>query len=197
MSNTTVNLSKNMRVDLTKRHDDLQNLLVGLGWESPKEPVNGYKFDLDASVLLLDANGKCSDADNFIFYGNPLSKCGAVKCGKDNKDGTGEGDDEQVSIKRLLLDPKHEILRFLVSIHDAEARGHDFGKVKDAYFRIEDQDTGQTLFRFSLTEDYKPETGVVLVDLYREGGNWKIRAVGQGYREGLHGILKEVGLQVG
>jgi stress response protein SCP2 len=36
-----------------------------------------------------------------------------------------------------------------------------------------------------------------MADIYREGGAWKVRAVGQGYREGLQGVLKDVGLVAG
>lgn len=197
MSNMIVNLSKNQRVDLTKRTDDLQNLRVGLSWDAPKEPVNGHKFDLDASVLMLDANGKCHGAENFVFYRNPESACGSLKCGKDSLDGAGEGDDEQITLKRARLPETVSILRYVVSIHDAVARGHDFGQVASAVFHIDDLDTGKTLLRFSLTEDYKPETGVVMADIYREGDAWKVRAVGQGYRDGLQGVLKEVGLVAG
>jgi tellurium resistance protein TerD len=197
MSDMIVNLSKDQRVSLTKRTDDLQNLLVGLSWDEPDEPVNGFKFDLDASVLILDANGKCHGSKNFIFYGNPESTCGALKCGKDSRDGAGEGDDEQITLKRARLPETASILRYVVSIHDAKARGHDFGQVKNAAFRIQDMDTGKTLHRFSLTDDYKPETGVVMADIYRKNGNWEVLAVGQGYREGLQGILAEAGLLIG
>ncbi|WP_338923613.1 TerD family protein (plasmid) [Pseudomonas silesiensis] len=197
MSDMIVNLSKDQRVSLTKRSDDFQNLRVGLSWDAPKEPVNGFQFDLDASVLILDPNGKCHGSKNFIFYGNPESACGAIKCGKDSLDGAGEGDDEQITLKRARLPETAAILRYVVSIHDAKERGHDFGQVKNASFRIEDIDTGKTLLRFSLTDDYKPETGVVMADIYREDGNWKVRAVGQGYREGLQGVLAEAGLLIG
>jgi tellurium resistance protein TerD len=197
MSDMIVNLSKNQRVDLTKRSDDLQNLRVGLSWDAPKEPVNGFDFDLDASVLMLDANGKCHGAKNFIFYGNPESACASLKCGKDSLDGAGEGDDEQITLKRARLPETVSILRYVVSIHDAVARGHDFGQVASAVFHIDDLDTGKTLIRFSLSEDYKPETGVVMADIYREDGKWKVRAVGQGYRDGLQGVLAEAGLLIG
>ena len=41
-----------------------------------------------------------------------------------------------------------------------------------------------------------PETALVVVEVYRRGGAWKVRAVGQGYANGLAGIATDFGVNV-
>ncbi|MGZ4160679.1 MAG: TerD family protein, partial [Neobacillus sp.] len=45
-----VTLSKGQKVDLTKSHPGLKNVVVGLGWNVSNL---GSNFDLDASAFLL------------------------------------------------------------------------------------------------------------------------------------------------
>ena len=90
-----INLSKGQKVSLTKGNPGLSKITVGLGWD-----VNafdsGTDFDLDASVFMTDASGKCPSDAEFIFYGNLEHKSGSVKHMGDNRTGDGEGDDEQI-----------------------------------------------------------------------------------------------------
>jgi tellurium resistance protein TerD len=52
------------------------------------------------------------------------------------------------------------------------------------------------LARYDLSEDYSTETALVFGELYRNGAEWKFRAVGQGYASGLAGIAKDFGVNV-
>lgn len=191
MSNI-VNLSKGARVSLAKQGDSLSNLLIGLGW-SPRK-TEGVDFDLDGSTLMLDENGKVVGPGDYIFYSNKESACKSVLCGNDNQNGQGEGDDEQIKIMLSQIPARIHALRFVCHIHDAAERGQNFGLVDNAYFRIEDADKGETIYRFDLSEDFSTETGVVMAEVYRHDGGWKLRTLGTGYNDGLLGILSEVGL---
>ena len=85
---------------------------------------------------------------------------------------------------------------FPVSIYDAENRGQSFGQVTNAFIRVVNQADGREIARFDLSEDASTETAMVFGELYRHGGEWKFRAVGQGYASGLHGIAKDYGVGV-
>jgi tellurium resistance protein TerD len=50
--------------------------------------------------------------------------------------------------------------------------------------------------RYDLTEDASTETAMVFGELYRNGADWKFRAVGQGYASGLAGIARDFGVNV-
>ena len=52
------------------------------------------------------------------------------------------------------------------------------------------------LARYDLTEDASTETAMVFGELYRNGADWKFRAVGQGYASGLSGIARDFGVNV-
>jgi len=52
------------------------------------------------------------------------------------------------------------------------------------------------LARYDLTEDASTETAMVFGELYRHGGEWKFRAIGQGYASGLRGIAQDFGVNV-
>lgn len=188
----TINLSKGQKIDLTKTNPGLTRVKVGLGWA--KRATDGDAFDLDASVILLNADGKGRDSNDFIYYNNQNSTCGSVKSSGDNRNGEGEGDDEVISITLGGVPADIQRIQFSVSIHEAVARAQNFGMVKDAYIQISNEETGEVLTRFDLSEDYSLETAVIMAELYRHNGEWKFNAVGQGYRDGLIAILKDAGL---
>ena len=84
-----------------------------------------------------------------------------------------------------------------VTIHDAEARRQNFGQVNNAFVRIVNNDTGDEIVRFDLSEDYSTETAMVFGEIYRHNGEWKFRAIGQGYAGGLYALCKQYGVNVG
>ena len=66
-----------------------------------------------------------------------------------------------------------------------------------AFIRVVNQANGQELARYDLTEDASTETAMIFGELYRHNGEWKFRAIGQGYASGLAGIAKDYGVNVG
>lgn len=188
-----INLSKGQKVDLTKSNPGLSNVIVGLGWDTNKYD-GGQDFDLDSSVFLLGANGKASSEADFVFYNNTLGAGGAVEHTGDNKTGEGEGDDEQVKINLSSIPASIEKVSFAITIHDAEARGQNFGQVSNSYVRIVNAASDEELIRYDLGEDFSIETAVVVGELYRHGGEWKFNAIGSGYQGGLGSLVKDFGL---
>ena len=84
-----------------------------------------------------------------------------------------------------------------VSIYDAEARQQSFGQVRNAYIRVVNQADNNEITRYDLSEDASTETAMIFGELYRNGADWKFRAVGQGYSTGLAGIARDFGVNVG
>ena len=191
-----ISLAKGQKVDLTKTNPGLSKVVVGLGWDVNKYD-GGQDFDLDASVFLLDAGGKVSGGQDFIFYNNTTGANGAVVHSGDNLTGDGDGDDEQVMIAINNIPANIEKVSFAVTIHDAEARNQNFGMVSNAFIRIVNEDSNAELIRYDLGEDFSIETAVVVAELYRHNGEWKFSAVGSGYQGGLAALCSDFGLQVG
>ena len=188
-----INLSKGQKVDLTKTNPGLVNVTVGLGWDTNKYD-GGNDFDLDSSVFLLGSNGKCASESDFVFYNNTTGAGGAVVHTGDNRTGDGDGDDEPVNINLSTVPASIEKIAFSITIHDAEARGQNFGQVNNSYVRILNADSGEELIRYDLGEDFSIETAVVVGELYRHNGEWKFNAIGSGYQGGLGALVTDFGL---
>ena len=190
-----ISLQKGGNLSLSKTDPSLREVLVGLGWAARSS--DGAAFDLDASVFMVQENGRVrSDAD-FIFYNQLRSTCGAVEHTGDNKTGDGDGDDEALKIRLADVPAAIKRLVIAVTIHDADLRRQNFGMVQDAFVRIVNMDNDTEIVRFDLSEDYSTETAMVFAEIYRHNEEWKFRAVGQGYSGGLAALATQHGVDVG
>lgn len=189
-----LSLSKGGNLSLTKEDPSIEEALVGLGWEV--RATDGADFDLDASAILVGANGKVGGDSDFCFYNQPSVAAGAVLYHGDNRTGGGDGDDEQISVKlnQIPLDVERIIL--IVTIHEGDIRRQNFGMVRDAYIRILNAKTQKEIVRFDLTEDMSTETAMIFGELYRKNGGWSFRAIGQGYAGGLKPLAQSFGLNI-
>jgi tellurium resistance protein TerD len=189
-----VSLSKGGNVSLTKQAPGLTAVVVGLGWDL--RTTTGTDFDLDASAMVLDASGKIITDQHFVFFNNLRTPDGAVEHSGDNTTGVGEGDDEQIKINFGAMPDAAERVAFAVSIYEADGRGQNFGQVRNAYIRVLNQGDRSEMARYDLSEDASMETAMVFGELYRNGTEWKFRAVGQGYASGLAGIATDFGVSI-
>ena len=190
-----ISLTKGQNVSLSKTDPSLKNVLVGLGWDA--RSTDGQDFDLDASVFMATENSKVPSDRHFIFYNQLVSPCGGVEHTGDNLTGDGEGDDESVIVCLDKVQSNIKSLFITVTIHDAEARRQNFGQVSNAFVRIVNNDTSDEIVRFDLSEDYSTETAMVFGEIYRHNGEWKFRAIGQGYTGGLYSLCQQYGVNVG
>jgi len=188
-----VTLAKGGNVSLSKAAPNLTRVQVGLGWKA--RSTTGADFDLDASALLC-GNGRVLGDEYFVFYNNLKSPDGSVEHTGDELVGGTGGDDETILVDLAQVPQHADKVVFAVSIHDADVRRQSFGQVADAYIRVVNQDDGNELARYDLSEDASSETAMIFGELYRYGGEWKFRAVGQGYASGLRGIALDFGVNV-
>ncbi|MET9961618.1 TerD family protein [Streptomyces sp. NPDC006326] len=189
-----VSLSKGGNVSLTKAAPNLTAVIVGLGWDA--RTTTGVDFDLDASAILTNDQGKVANDSNFVFFNNLKSPDGSVEHTGDNTTGEGEGDDEAIKVNLAAVPADVAKIVFPVSIYEAESRQQSFGQVRNAYIRVVNQADNSELARYDLSEDASTETAMVFGELYRNGAEWKFRAIGQGYASGLRGIAQDFGVNV-
>ncbi|KNC15327.1 TerD family protein [Pantoea sp. BIGb0393] len=189
-----VSLVKGGNVSLTKEAPTMNVAMAGLGWDA--RVTDGQDFDLDASVFMVGDDGKVLSDSGFIFFNNKLSACGSVEHQGDNRTGAGDGDDEQVKITLSQVPADVKKLVFAVTIYDAEARKQNFGMVSNSFMRIFNNDNGAEIARFDLSEDASTETAMVFGELYRNGTEWKFKAVGQGFAGGLAALASQHGVSV-
>ncbi|MGI8665802.1 MAG: TerD family protein [Jatrophihabitans sp.] len=139
--------------------------------------------DVDASALLLAAEGRVrSDAD-FVFYNQPRHGRSAVRhAGK-----LPGADTVEIELSGIEADVDRIVLA-------ASADGGSFGQVRGLLLRLVDAGTGAELANFPMSAS--TETAFVGGELYRRGGQWKFRAIGQGYAAGLAGLASDFGITV-
>jgi len=193
-SDVSVSLTKGGNVSLTKQAPDLTAVIVGLGWDV--RSTTGTDFDLDTSAIVAGAGDRVLSDKHFVFFNNLTTPDGTVEHTGDNVTGDGAGDDEQVKVNLAAMAPQADKVVFAVSIYDADARSQSFGQIRNAYIRVVNQDGGAEIARYDLSEDASTETAMVFGELYRNGAEWKFRAVGQGYASGLAGIARDYGVTV-
>ncbi|WP_327068325.1 TerD family protein [Kitasatospora sp. NBC_01250] len=189
-----VSLTKGGNVSLTKEAPGLAAVTVGLGWDA--RTTTGAEFDLDASAIVLDASGKALSNGHFVFFNNLRTPDDTVVHTGDNRTGDGEGDDEAINVHLDGLPAQAERIVFPVTIYDGLARAQSFGQVRNAYIRVLNAHGGAEIARYDLSEDAATETAMIFGELYRNAGEWKFRAVGQGYASGLVGIAQDFGVNV-
>lgn len=184
-------LTRGANTALTRDHPQLRRVLVGLGWGHPRDA--SQPFDLDASALLCGPDGKVPADSYFVFYNQldaPAGPAASAPAGA----ATGE-DDEQVEVDLHAVPAYVDKIVFAASIYQARERRQTFGDLTGAFIRVADLDTGAELVRYDLSHDCAGETALVFGELYRHSsGDWKFRAVGQGWSEGLAGIARDYGV---
>ncbi|WP_035850869.1 TerD family protein [Kitasatospora azatica] len=185
-----VALTKGGNVSLGRQAPGVRAVRVGLGWTA------GAAYDLDASALLCDRSGHVVSDQHFVFFNNLRSPDGSVRHLAGALADGGAGDREQIEVDLAAVPAAVEKIVFAVAIYEAAQRGQSFGQVRGAYIRVSDQAGGTEVARYELAGDSANETAMVFGELYRNGEDWKFRAVGQGYAAGLAGIARDFGVAV-
>ncbi len=182
-----INLKKGQRISLTKEDPSLKQIMCGLGWDVSAKSGGFFggnkQFDLDSSVICLDADKKLTDVKNIIYFGNLRHSSSAIAHQGDNLTGAGEGDDEVINIDLPLIPPSIAYLIFAINIYKCDQRRQDFSMVNNAFVRLVNRTTNKELARYNLSgAEYKGMTGMILAELYRHNDDWKMAAVGNGFK---------------
>lgn len=156
-------------------------ILVSVEWRAPSVPAD----QIDISAFLLGANEKVrSDAD-FIFYNQPTTPDGSI-CLLDQQTDSRGGRRQSFRIQLQKLPADVNNVAFTIFIHLA----HNFSILKHLKLEIEGQ------AEFLPTTQNMSEKALILGKLYRHKGNWKFRALGQGFNGGLAPLATTFGVNV-
>ncbi|MCX4476341.1 TerD family protein [Streptomyces cellulosae] len=139
---------------------------------------------LDVSGLLLTADGKVRSDDDFIFYNQPTGP------GVTYRSGGGTAPDA-ITVDTAAVPPGIEKIVVTAS---PDAAGQTFQGIEPTA-TVRDADSGAVLATFTPPR-LGSETALVVVEIYLRNGAWKVRAVGQGYANGLAGIATDFGVSV-
>ncbi len=193
-----INLQKGQKISLKKEAPKLEQLMCGLGWDVAKKK-GGFlgslfttDFDLDASVLCLNQDGKIKSNSEIVFFGNLRHYSDAINHLGDNLTGAGEGDDEEILVKLPLIPNNIHKLVFVVNIYNALERNQDFSQVDNAFVRLVNLSNNQEIARYTLSGiGYEGKTGMVMAQIDRVGDDWEMTAKGEGFKvKSLGDVMK-------
>lgn len=134
--------------------------------------------DADLSALLL-TGGRVRGDHDFVFYNQPVSTDRSVRY-----------DTDRVAVDLRALDAAIEAVAVVVS-RDA---GRTLAELGPVHATVTGPD-GAPLAWFRM-DTTGPETAAVAMEIYRRDRRWKVRAVGQGYADGLAGLARDFGVDV-
>ncbi|WP_329238634.1 TerD family protein [Streptomyces sp. NBC_01460] len=174
---------KGANVGLATLSEDVGSVVMSLGWSSVTEEGSA-----DVSVLLLDGDGKVRGAGDFCFHGNPTAGEGSVRLL--GKTPTADGDESRIGFDLDAVPPGVE--RIVVAA--SRSGGSRFGDFDDLLLTVADS-SGNDLVHFSV-EDAGAVSAFIFGELYRRAGEWKFRAVGQGYASGPAGLAADFGVDL-
>ena len=183
-----VTLRKGQKMNI-QADNSVHEIDIGLGWDA----APGY--DLDAQAFMLGANGKVLGDDWFVFYGQQTSPDGSMVHSGDSN-GVGDGDDEIIHVNLDKVNPSVQKIVFIVTIDQALQMGYNFQHVQNAYMRVLNKKNNAELLRFNLSDYYANVTAMVVGEIYRHNGVWKINPVGDGVQADLAGLCARYGVNV-
>lgn len=189
-----VTLTKGGRVNLTK-DTGLKEAMIGLGWDTNRYQGSN-DFDLDLVIFECDKDKRCVSENHMIFYHNLEDPDHAIKHSGDNRTGAGDGDDETAFIKFSNIAENVENIIIAVTIYNAKENNQNFGLVDNAFIRMVNTENGEEILRYDLGEDFSIQTSVVFAEIYKASGEWKFKAVGEGYDKELVDLCHEYGIDV-
>lgn len=206
-----ISLSKGQTVSLAKSAPGASKFIVGAGWDV-KRGDTGLDFDIDIMAIAVGKDGKVRNETDFFYYGlGPKDDLGNLIKGKpfanadgylfhkgDNRDGQGDGDDEQMVFDSSKVPEAIDKVVILLTIFDAETRKQQFGSIENTFVRVvdaNDENNVDKTIRYEPNEEFSTETVVAVAEFYRYQGEWKLRAKGEGFNGGIVQALASYGLQ--
>ncbi|MFF7985202.1 CAP domain-containing protein [Streptomyces sp. NPDC007901] len=132
----------------------------------------------DVSALITGESGQVGGDVDFVFYNQPDAPGVRLR-----------GDTLTVEPARLRSGARRVTLAVT-----AEELGTALGRLPASTLHVTDR-LGRTLARFAPPRP-QTETLLLLAEIYRRGTGWKLRAIGQGYADGLAGLARDFGVDV-
>lgn len=202
MNNPVISLAKGqgagVTINLSKETGGSLQYIANLFWNA--QPFGGQDTDLDIMAVVSGADGRIlnNDGQNIVFYNNPtkMSADRAIQVSEDNLTGGTPGTiepEEWCKLDFTKIDPNATKVDIIIDIHEAVARRQNFGLVSDGKCVIRDTQNNKDVIEYWF--DAKGhDTGLVLCEFTKRGGEWVFKAKEQGYQGGLPTVLASYGI---
>jgi tellurite resistance protein TerA len=155
---------------------------ITLSWEPAHSPLT-----LDSSAFALNAQGKVRGDDDFIFYNQLTLPGGGIQRAGDGRSFTVTFAQLPAGVERIVI---------ALTIDSSQKRGLSFGQLHQVRADLRDAASKAPLAAFPLATKSMPETALIVGEFYLRNGEWKFRAVGQGFVGGLGPLARQYGVDV-
>lgn len=188
-------IQKGQRVHIQRQGQRVSAIEVCIGWDlGPRAQAQGYKLDVEA--FMLDERDIVIGDDWFVFYNQPKSPDNSVQLRASEYAEAGTGDDSIISVQLDRVNQAVQRITFILTIDRAKQNGYNFSNISNAYVRIVDSATKMELLRFNLADYYENVNSMMLLEVYRNKGEWKANAIGDGVSADLYDLCRRYGVDV-
>ncbi len=149
--------------------------------------TNPQGMELDVSAFLLNAQGKVTRDEDFVFFNQPARADQGVLLEPEQSRFTLHLDRTGNEIQKIAL---------TMTIADGASKGQNFSQIKQVMLLVKDFLTGIEIACFTLDTTANKETALILAEFYRHQDKWKLRAVGQGFVGGLQPLAEHFGVDI-
>ncbi len=156
---------------------------IALNWDPAGTPLT-----LDSSAFALTGQGKVRDDGDFVFYNQPALAGGGIQRAGDGRAFTVAFAQIPAAIERIVV---------ALTIDQGRQRGQSFGQLQQVRAEVRDASSKAVLATFPLVTKMMAETALIVGEFYLRNGEWKFRAVGQGFVGGLGPLARQYGVDVG
>ena len=177
-----MDLQPGQNFSITQQSPATTTIEITLDWQPANTPLT-----LDSSAFALTAQGKVRGDGDFIFYNQTTLNGGGIQRAGDGRTFTVNFSALPAAIERIII---------ALTIDQGQRRGQSFGQLNQVRAEIRTAGHETPLAIFSLATKMMPETALIVGEMYRRGGEWKFRAVGQGFVGGLGPLAQQYGVDV-
>lgn len=188
----SIELKKGANVSLAKLAPNVTDLLVELSWCRTDDVIS--TFDIDGSCFLLDEKYHVRNNEDFVFYNQTQDPDQAVCLIEEleHVDGSNYKTAFSVSLKNITEQICHVV--FCLTIHKNEEKKQNFNMLDRITLRLLEQETLKEITRYQYEKDVEEVTAILVGECYQYNGEWKFKAIGQGYVKGLDALARNFGV---
>jgi tellurium resistance protein TerD len=182
-------MKRGANVALTREIPGLPGVVLGLRWNAGPERV--LEESLVFAAVLCGADGRARSDRDFVFF-NQLS---SADLSVEQVEKALDGDQEQIEIDLAAVPPDVERIVAVLYVNDNPAQRRTLRQLRSCVIRVLDARDNHELVRSEeLASAFTTETAVAIGEVYRHGGDWKFKVLGQGYANGVAGIAADYGI---
>ncbi len=177
-----MDLQPGQNISISKQSPAPAAVEIALSWEPATTPLT-----LDSSAFALNAQGKVRGDDDFIFYNQLALPGNGVQRASDGRSFTVAFAKLPAGIERIVI---------ALTIDQGQRRGQSFGQLSQVRADLRDAASKTPLAAFPMATKMMAETALIVGEFYLRNGEWKFRAVGQGFVGGLGPLARQYGVDV-